>query len=233
MRSPSKIFFTSAPSDATTPAASCPMPMGGMRRPEEPSYPCTSLPQIPHAATRIRTSSGPGRGTGRSAISSERYLVSRRAFIVDLLCLCFYGVDDSASFVDGECLIGFYLCELFDLLRCRPFYFDEIDRLRFSQTEMQSQIALRHYALSAVDFVDMRLSSCHYANAHDVRCAVALGSDQFDLDPVLRVAAIIAQKGRQIVEIQNYGVDVAIVIEVSERSAATGEALGDAGPHLR
>ena len=48
------------------PAASCPITMGGMRRPEVPSYPCTSLPQMPHAATWINTSVGPQRGRATS-----------------------------------------------------------------------------------------------------------------------------------------------------------------------
>src|SRR5271163_1180339 len=80
-RSPSANSVTRAPSLAILPAASWPMTMGGMRRPDDPSYPWTSLPQMPHAATRTRTSPGPGAGSGKSAISKCLYRESRRAFM--------------------------------------------------------------------------------------------------------------------------------------------------------
>src|ERR1700733_16251270 len=47
-RSPGLNLLTPAPTAATIPAASCPMTIGGIRLPEVPSYPCTSLPQIAH-----------------------------------------------------------------------------------------------------------------------------------------------------------------------------------------
>src|SRR5882672_2992562 len=62
--------------------------------------------------------------------------------------------------------------------------------------------------------------------------AIALCSDQFDLDPILLVAAVIAKKRRRVVHIKNQGIDVAIVVIVAERGAAAGETLADAGSHL-
>ena len=59
-RSPTRQSRTPAPVWAISPAASCPITRGGMRRPVEPSNPCTSLPQMPQARTRTSTSSGPG-----------------------------------------------------------------------------------------------------------------------------------------------------------------------------
>jgi hypothetical protein len=58
------------------------MMMGGMRRPVLPSKPWTSLPQMPHASTRMRTSSGPGRGIGTSTISKRPYSDNNKAFII-------------------------------------------------------------------------------------------------------------------------------------------------------
>ena len=46
------------------PEASCPMTMGGRRRPVLPSIPWTSLPQMPHAWTFTSTSFGPTVGLG-------------------------------------------------------------------------------------------------------------------------------------------------------------------------
>ena len=72
---------TLAPASTTSPAASCPITSGGIRRPVFPSSPWTSLPQIPQARTRTSTSSGPIAGTGISTISSCMYCVSKSAFI--------------------------------------------------------------------------------------------------------------------------------------------------------
>src|ERR1700730_3846672 len=80
-RSPSASAVTPAPTAAIRPAASCPITIGGIRRPDDPSYPCTSLPQIPQAPTRISTSPAPTTGVGTSAISSDRYFDSNKAFM--------------------------------------------------------------------------------------------------------------------------------------------------------
>src|SRR5580658_7299446 len=53
-----------------------------MRRPVEPSIPCTSLPQMPQASTRTRTSPGPVVGSGISTISSWLYADSSNDFII-------------------------------------------------------------------------------------------------------------------------------------------------------
>src|ERR1700761_3237035 len=64
-------------------------------------------------------------------------------------------------------------------------------------------------------------------------CAIALGSQQFDLDPVLLVAAIISKQRRRVVHIENQNVDVAIVVVVSKRGAAAGILFAYPGTHLR
>ena len=63
------------------------MMIGGIRRPLDPSNPCTSLPQIPHESTRTRTSPGPTSGMGMSLISSRLYSVSTIDFIACLRSL--------------------------------------------------------------------------------------------------------------------------------------------------
>src|SRR3984893_10176564 len=80
-RSPSASAVTPAPTAASRPAASCPITIGGIRLPDDPSYPCTSLPQIPQAPTRISTSPAPTAGVGTSVISSDRYFDNNKAFI--------------------------------------------------------------------------------------------------------------------------------------------------------
>src|SRR6202166_2649758 len=80
-RSSSASPATPAPTAAIRPAASWPITIGGIRRPDDPSYPCTSLPQIPQAPTRINTSPVPAVGTGTSAISNCRYFDNNSTFI--------------------------------------------------------------------------------------------------------------------------------------------------------
>ena len=53
------------------------------------------------------------------------------------------------------------------------------------------------------------------------RGSVALRADQFDLDPVLSVAAIIPQQRRHIAHVQHQCVDIAIIVVIAE-----GRALG-------
>src|ERR1700730_3907680 len=98
---------------------------------------------------------------------------------------------------------------------------------------MQPQIALRHDARPTVNLVDLRVGAGYDSHPGADRCAIALRSDELELNPVLRVTAVVAEKGRQVVEIQDYGVDVAVVIEIAESCPATGKALSDAGTHLR
>ncbi len=73
-RSPSFQAPTPSPSPAITPAHSCPMVMGGIRRPELPSKPCMSLPQIPQASISTRTSPGRGSGSGTSLTTPVAYI---------------------------------------------------------------------------------------------------------------------------------------------------------------
>ena len=84
-RSPRLRSGTLAPARSTTPAASCPITSGGIRRPVDPSRPWTSLPQIPQARTRISTSSGPISGSSIWTISNFMYSVRRSASILVML----------------------------------------------------------------------------------------------------------------------------------------------------
>jgi hypothetical protein len=84
---------------------------------------------------------------------------------------------------------------------------------------------------TAVDFVHLGVLAGHDAHASADRGAIALGAEQFDLDPVLLVAAVVAQQAKANRSVQNHGIDVAVVIVVAEGRAAAGKALGDAGAH--
>ena len=71
------------------------------------------------------------------------------------------------------------------------------------------------------------------AHASTDRRAIAFGPDQLHLDPVLPVASFVAQKRRQIIEVENERIDTAIVEVVAKGRATAGEALAYTGTHLR
>jgi hypothetical protein len=74
-----------------------------------------------------------------------------------------------------------------------------------------------HATLSLV--IENQISRCDFdARAHAV--AVRLGSDQEDFQPVVRIAAIIAQKLRGLSAIVDQDVQVAVVVEVADGGAA-------------
>ena len=112
------------------------------------------------------------------------------------------------------------LGEALDFLRGGPFYFDEVDDLGFADPKMEAEIGLGHDARAAVDFVDLRVSASDDANASADRCAIADRANEFEFDPVLRGAAIVAKERRQVTEIQHQGVNVAVVVVVAECRAA-------------
>ena len=74
-----------------------------------------------------------------------------------------FGFYDPGSFLYGQDLIGFDFGEFLGLLRRGPLDFDRIDLFRVPEAEVKAQIALGHYAGSAVDLVYLRVFSCHHA----------------------------------------------------------------------
>lgn len=100
--------------------------------------------------------------------------------------------DDPAAFTDGDDLIGFDLSEAFKLLRGWPLDLDQIYGLSLSHAEVESQVALRHHAGAAVHFIHLRVIAGDDPHAGADGSAIAFGAEQFDLDPVLQVAAIVA-----------------------------------------
>jgi len=111
------------------------------------------------------------------------------------------GDDGPGTFADCEDLVGLDLPELFHFLGGGPFHFDEIDSLRFAEAEVKAEVALRHDAGAAMDFVHLHMLPGHHADASADSGAIALGAEQLDLDPVLLVAAVIAKKRRRVIHI--------------------------------
>src|ERR1035437_4352869 len=62
----------------------------------------------------------------------------------------------------------------------------------------------------------------HYLDARADGRAVAMGAEQFDVDPIVFVAAVISQQRRVIVHVQDQYVHVTIVVKVAKGAAAAG-----------
>lgn len=128
----------------------------------------------------------------------------RSAFALGfLLQLGHGGRNNSASFADRKNLIGFDLLELFYFSRRGPLHFNKIDDLIFSQAKVKTQVALRHDAGTTVDFVHLDMLAGDDADARANSRAITLGSDQLDCDPVLLIAAVVAEKRRGIIHVQD------------------------------
>ena len=102
--------------------------------------------------------------------------------------------DDAIAFANGEYLVCFDLRESFDLLCSWPFDLDEIHGFNLPKTEVETQVALRHDAGAAVDFIHLSMLARDHPHTRSNGGAIALRSHQLDLDPVLFVASVIAKE---------------------------------------
>ena len=128
--------------------------------------------------------------------------------------------NDPHAFANGKDLICFDSRKVLDCLRGWPFYFDQIDGLFTSQSKVQSQVALRHNAAAAVNFVHLGMLSSYHAHPRPNSSTVALCSDQFDLDPVLLVTPYIVEQRRKIVHVVHKDIDATVIVVVAKRRAA-------------
>ena len=113
------------------------------------------------------------------------------------------GCDDPFPFADRKYLIGPDIRESLNFECRRPLYFDSINYLRFTEPEVQAKIALRHNAGSAADFVHLHMLPGDDTHASADCRAVASGSEEFEFDPVLLVATVVAQQRRHVIHVKD------------------------------
>src|ERR1041384_5123354 len=100
--------------------------------------------------------------------------------------------DNPAALSNCNNLVWPHLSESLDLLGSRPLHFNRINDLCLSNPKMEPQVALRHHARATVHFISLRMSAGHHSHACADSGAIAFGSNQFDLDPILLIAAVVA-----------------------------------------
>ena len=66
-----------------------------------------------------------------------------------------------------------------------------------------------------MDFVHLRMRAGYDTHARSDGGTIALRSDQFNLDPVLLVAAVVAEQGRDVTHVQDEHIHIAIVVKVA------------------
>ena len=98
-------------------------------------------------------------------------------------------------------MVGGDFGEALDFLGGGPFYFDEVDDGGFAEAEVEAEVGLGHDAGAGVDFVDLGVSAGDDADACADGGSVTRSTKEFEFDPVLRVAAIVAEERGRVAEI--------------------------------
>src|SRR5262245_30610314 len=86
---------------------------------------------------------------------------------------------------------------------------------------MQSQVALRDVAVTTAHFVSLHQITSHDFHARADAAAIAFHANRLDENRIIRVSIVVAQQLRRAVEIGDYQIDVAIVVDVAESDATT------------
>src|SRR5207249_1605899 len=97
------------------------------------------------------------------------------------------------------------------------------------------KIVLRKIAAAAADFVNLGMEALFAGKMRDAldaradAAAIRFCADGFDFDPIVAGAGIAAQKLRKIVDGVDEQVEIAVVVEVAESAATSGDGNRDAG----
>src|ERR1039458_3329137 len=140
--------------------------------------------------------------------------------------------NNSRAFLNGEELVGGNIGEFFDLLCSRPRDLYQIHLGRLSQAEMEAQVALGHHTRTGMDLVYLCMLSGNDACTGADGCAITLGAEQFEGNPIVLVAAVVAQERWVVVHVEDQHIKTAIVIIVAESATATGESFCHTGAEL-
>src|SRR5262249_31178663 len=98
---------------------------------------------------------------------------------------------------------------------------------RRSNSEMNAQIVLGDVAAAAAYFVHLPVTGCRAINPRADTRTIRLHADGLHLDPVRLHRLVASQKLWRVVDTVDEHIDIAIVIEVSERAAAARDLLQD------
>src|SRR3954453_21714265 len=99
---------------------------------------------------------------------------------------------------------------------------------------MKTQVALRDVAPATTDFIHLPMAALPGAkHSRTDAGAIALHADGFDLDPMILERAVTPQKLWIIVDAVHNRIQIAVVIEITDRASASGDQLQNAGPRIQ
>ena len=129
---------------------------------------------------------------------------------------------NSGAFFHRDDLVDGHVGQSIDLA-ARPGDFQGFDLRALAQTEVNSRIAGRHVAHAAFGLLDVHEAFGSQLQRSADAVAIRFGADQQNFQPVIRVAAVVAQEFRIIAAIVDDDVDVAVVVEISGSKAAAND----------
>lgn len=128
------------------------------------------------------------------------------------------------SFPDSSDLISSKVLEAIQSA-ARPINLKLIHALRAAQSEMNSQIVLRHETAPTTDFVNLLVIGYDAAHARADSAPVRLRSNQLKFDPIITGAGVALQKSWHVIDRVHNNIQRTIVIEVTEGTSSGGKAL--------
>src|SRR5215813_14378067 len=132
--------------------------------------------------------------------------------------------DESLAFFDRQEFVRIHVRYLVNHA-ARPADFNEVYFRPLLQAEVQTQVALRHITPAATRFVNLSQIPGDDFNPRPDAVTIALHSDQPDRNEIVRVTAVVAQQLWRAVQVIDYQVDVAIIIQIREGDSPTRSLL--------
>src|SRR5580698_1337850 len=109
-----------------------------------------------------------------------------------------------------------------------PADFD-VNRCGGAETKVETRIVCGDVARLAHGFLDMNFAAAANGDSASEGAAIAFGSVQADLDPVVVGRSVIAQERGRLILIHDENVEVAVIVEVAECATAADVAGVEGG----
>src|SRR5439155_4675076 len=103
----------------------------------------------------------------------------------------------------------------------RPPDFQPVQSARLAQADVYPQIVLGKIAPAAADLVNLTTPAGKNRDPSANTVPIGLGAHGADREPMVLVSSVVAQQGKRIILIVDDDVQIAIVVKVAERYAAS------------
>src|SRR5262245_21553450 len=128
--------------------------------------------------------------------------------------------EKSLAFLDRQQVVGAHVRYLVNH-PARPADFNEVYFRPLLQAEMQPQVALRHITPAAPHFVNLSQITGDDFNPRPDAITIALHADEPDNNKIVRITAVVSQQLWRAVQVVDYQVNIAVIIQVREGDSPT------------